>query len=115
MFKMFGNVVARFDMAPKMTICNLILYQMGPTLIIVHLNCCIIIVYRRTCARRRSMLTKAPTTSQLLVPSSGQNGTNVNGSHHGGSSPTVITTVTRDGAVSFVSTNGSDRNCHCNE
>ena len=53
------------------------------------------------------MLTKAPTASQLLVPPSVSS---ANGSHHqGGSSPTMLTSVTRDGGASFVSTNGSDR------
>ena len=80
--------------------------QMAPTLIIVHLNCCIIVVYRRTCARRRSMLTKAPTASQLLPPPSSVQ--SASGSQHqSGSSPTMVTSVTRDGPVSFVSNNGS--------
>jgi len=37
-----------------------VIFKMGPTLIIVHLNCCIIIVYRRTCAKRRRMIVKKP-------------------------------------------------------
>uniref|UniRef100_A0A0P6EPX5 G-protein coupled receptor B0563.6 n=2 Tax=Daphnia magna TaxID=35525 RepID=A0A0P6EPX5_9CRUS len=87
-----------------------VIFKMAPTLIIVHLNCCIIVVYRRTCARRRSMLTKAPTASQLLPPPSSVQ--SANGSHHqSGSSPTMVTSVNRDGAVSFVSNNGSDRIC----
>jgi hypothetical protein len=69
------------------------------------------------------MLTKAPTASQLLPPPSSVQ--SANGSSMGqqrerdqqqtsGSSPTmVIASVTRDGAVSFVSNNGSA--CNGNE
>ena len=41
--------------------------QMGPTLIIVHLNCCIIVAYRKTCANRRRMV-KKPTPVPTPAP-----------------------------------------------
>ena len=42
----------------------ILVLQMGPTLVISHLNCCIIVAYRRTCARRRLMANNSATQQQ---------------------------------------------------
>jgi len=76
-----------------------VIFKMGPTLIIVHLNCCIIIVYRRTCAKRRRMIGKKPGCG-----------------YHSASTTTTSTTMTSTTTTTVVpSASGNERVSSCVE